>query len=184
MNPSKSNATSSQVTVCSICYITCKKLWRCGNYVQQSKNVHTDEPTWQCTSVASTSKAGRQVRKYTNNTVQRQYTQNTETLQADKVDCRRLELLTLGGGSIAVAHPSAALCIDFSKSSRNSSKSLTLRCSQVPQDNVPVCLPSVGVTASLKRGRTDESSKPPSCWLISRAKLFMAPWTNNLSIYI
>jgi hypothetical protein len=103
-------------------------------------------------------------------------------LWADKVESRRLELLTLGGGSRAVAHPSAALCIAFSKSSRNSSKSLTLRCSQVPQDDVPACLPSVGVTASLKRGRMDESSKPPSCWLISRARLFMAPWTNNLSI--
>lgn len=180
MNISKSNATSIQVSVCSICYITCKKLWRCGNYVWQSKNVHTDDPTWQHTSVASTSEAGRQVRKKI------QYRDSTyktlKLLRADKVECRRLELLTLGGGSIAVAHPSAALCIDFSKSSRNSSKSLTLRCSQVPQDNVPACLPSVGVTASLKRGWMDESSKPPTCWLISRARLFMAPWTNNLSI--
>jgi hypothetical protein len=28
----------------------------------------------------------------------------------------------------------------------------------------------------------DESSKAASCWLMSRARLFMAPWTNNLSI--
>jgi hypothetical protein len=81
-------------------------------------------------------------------------------------------LLTLGGGIMAVAHPSAALCIAFSKCSRNSSKSLILHCSQVPQHEVPL----VGVTASLKRGREDdESSGPPCCWLISRARLFMAP---------
>lgn len=156
-----------------------QKLRQSGNYIWQSKNVHTDDPTWQCTSVASTSEACRQVRKI-------KYRDSTHKilkyLWADRVECRTLVLLTLGGGSIAVAHPSAALCMAFSKSSRNSSKSLTLHCSQVPQDNAPACLPSVGVTASLKRGRKDESSKPPSCWLMSRARLFMAPWTNSLSI--
>jgi hypothetical protein len=176
MNPSKSNATSSKVSICVQNATSLAKNYD-GVVITsgRAQNVHTDDPMWQCRSVACTSEADRQVRKYTKkNTVQRQYTQ--KYLWANKVECRRLKLLTLGGGSIAVAHPSAALCTAFSKSSRNSSNSLTLRCSQVPQDNTPACLPSVGVTTSLKRGRMDESSEPPSCWLMSRARLFMAPW--------
>jgi hypothetical protein len=98
---------------------------------------------------------------------------NGDNLSQDRISVH--VLLTLGGGIIAVAHPSEALCIAFSKCSRNSSKSLILHCSQVPPHEVPL----VTVTASLKRGREDdESSGPPCCWLISRARLFMAPANN------
>jgi len=170
--------------MCSVRYITCKKLWWCGNYIQQSKKCAYWWPYVTVQKCCLHLRSWQTSEKIYQKKIQ--YRDSTHKvlkyLWADKVECRRLKLLTLGGGSIAVAHPSAALCIAFSKSSRNSSKSLTLRCSQVPQDNAPACLPSLGVTASLKRGRMDESSKPPSCWLMSRARLFMAPWTNNLSI--